>query len=563
MRNRLWYPEPGSGGDIPSRAEFGLSRADLDARMPVEFWREVVDRVAAEAPDTLLLAEAFWLMEGYFVRTLGMHRVYNTAFMNMLRDEDNAGYRQVIKNTLEFDPQILRRFVNFMNNPDEETSVAQFGKGDKYFGICVLLATLPGLPMFGHGQIEGLAEKYGMEYSRAYHDEPADRELVARHEREIAGLLRNRTLFADTAQFRLYDLFTAGGTVNEDVFAYSNRLGEQFALVVYHNRYAEAQGWLQWSAGFRDPSAEEQKRTRVIGVLGVEPAPGTYCLFRDHITGQQFLRATEDLSARGLFVHLGGYRYHVFLDWHTRTDDRLGHLALVEAHLGGGPASSIEDAIEGAFHAPLRKAFTDAVALPTEQARKLLTKEAARLYRRSLPREFPDHPVPASDPSGAAPAVLAARIFGLTAALADLLGWESTGAPDDAATFVQQLGLEQTLQESFSAGLPDQESAAMSLSLLEALFSTLWLSHGEEDLIPRTKAALIQLLSAGFPPEMDAEGNPTPDGFEMVLDCLLAAMTACRPVEPGALATCKQKILRSAAPSDFRADSMIAAFSDR
>ena len=73
--------------------------------MPVEFWREVVDRVAAEAPDTLLLAEAFWLMEGYFVRTLGMHRVYNSAFMNMLRDEENAKYRLVIKNTLEFDPR--------------------------------------------------------------------------------------------------------------------------------------------------------------------------------------------------------------------------------------------------------------------------------------------------------------------------------------------------------------------------------------------------------------------------------------------------------------------------
>ncbi|MFN8404113.1 MAG: hypothetical protein U0V48_11240 [Anaerolineales bacterium] len=27
---------------------------------------------------------------GYFVRTLGMHCVYNSAFMHMLRDEDNA-----------------------------------------------------------------------------------------------------------------------------------------------------------------------------------------------------------------------------------------------------------------------------------------------------------------------------------------------------------------------------------------------------------------------------------------------------------------------------------------
>lgn len=81
---RLWHPEPGTGGAIPSRSEYGMTRAEFDAWMPEEFWREVVDRIAAEAPDTLLLAEAFWLMEGYFVRTLGMHRVYNSAFMNML-----------------------------------------------------------------------------------------------------------------------------------------------------------------------------------------------------------------------------------------------------------------------------------------------------------------------------------------------------------------------------------------------------------------------------------------------------------------------------------------------
>jgi glycosidase len=247
---RLWFPEPGTGGDIPSRAEHGLTKADFDRHMPAEFWREVVDRVAQEVPDTLLLAEAFWLMEGYFVRTLGMHRVYNSAFMNMLRDEDNGKYRSVIKNTLEFDPQILKRYVNFMNNPDERTAVDQFGKGDKYFGICTMMATMPGLPMFGHGQIEGYTEKYGMEYRRAYWDEWPDGYLVERHEREIFPLLRRRVLFAEVDDFLLYDLFTPEGHVNEDVLAYSNRVGGEEALVVYHNRYAETRGWIRTSAAY-------------------------------------------------------------------------------------------------------------------------------------------------------------------------------------------------------------------------------------------------------------------------------------------------------------------------
>ena len=162
--------------------------------MPTEFWREVVDRVAAEVPGTLLLAEAFWLLEGYFVRTLGMHRVYNSAFMHMLRDEDGAGYRKVIKETIEFDPEILKRYVNFMSNPDEKTAVEQFGKGDKYFGVATVLATLPGLPMLGHGQVEGFGEKYGMEFRRATLDEQPDQWLVARHEREIFPLLHRRGL---------------------------------------------------------------------------------------------------------------------------------------------------------------------------------------------------------------------------------------------------------------------------------------------------------------------------------------------------------------------------------
>src|SRR5690606_4815329 len=164
---RLWHPRPGDGGAVPSRSRFGVSVEAFEASMPQEFWREVVERMAREAPDTLLLAEAFWLMEGYFVRTLGMHRVYNSAFMHMLMREENAAYRRLIRSVQAFDPRVLERFVNFMSNPDEESAADQFGSGEKYFGVTTLLATLPGVPMFGHGQFEGLREKYGMEYRRA------------------------------------------------------------------------------------------------------------------------------------------------------------------------------------------------------------------------------------------------------------------------------------------------------------------------------------------------------------------------------------------------------------
>jgi glycosidase len=211
---RLWFPKPGTGGDIPSRADHALSNEAFDAVFPHEFWREVVDRINAEMPNTLLLAEAFWLLEGYFVRTLGMHRVYNSAFMHMMMKEENAKYREAIRNTLHYNPEILKRYVNFMSNPDEQTAIAQFGKDDKYFGVALLMVTLPGLPMFAHGQIEGYNEKYGMEYKRAYYDEWPDEHFVRRHEREIFPLMKKRRLFSQVEHFELYDFINANGVVN-------------------------------------------------------------------------------------------------------------------------------------------------------------------------------------------------------------------------------------------------------------------------------------------------------------------------------------------------------------
>ena len=305
---RLWFPQPGTGGAIPTRAESGISKAAFDHVFPKEFWREVVDRVAMETPNTLLLAEAFWMMEGYFVRTLGMHRVYNSAFMNMLRDEDNAKYRDLIHKTLEFDPQILKRYVNFMNNPDEDTTISQFGKDGKYFGICTLMATLPGLPMFGHGQIEGFSEKYGMEYKRAYYDETPDQGLIARHEQLIFPLLHKRYLFAEVDNFVLYE-FSSGDGSYPDVFAYSNRVGSERGFVIYHNKWGDVRGCVRDSVVVNGAS-------QTLGEgLGLENHPGTFTIFRDAVSGLEYIRPTRNLFEKGLYFELDAYKTHVFLDF--------------------------------------------------------------------------------------------------------------------------------------------------------------------------------------------------------------------------------------------------------
>ncbi len=359
---RLWFPLPGAGGSIPSRAENAMSQEEFDALMPHEFWREVVDRVAVEVPGTLLLAEAFWLLEGYFVRTLGMHRVYNSAFMNMLRDEENAKYRSYLKKTIEFDPDIMKRYVNFMSNPDEKTAIDQFGDGDKCFGVATLLATLPGLPMFGHGQIEGYTERYGMEYKQAKMDEWPREDLVARHQAEIAPLLKKRYIFAESENFTLYDFWTGHGTVDENVFAYSNRMGGERSIVLYNNRYESTSGCIHHSAASMDKGSGELRQRQLGDGLGVAADDALVVRFRDVVSGLEYLRRAMDVHWHGLSFPLRGYQRMVLLDWQELRSSAEYPWDRLCDELNGEGSPNLEEALSHLRLRPVHDALWSAVS---------------------------------------------------------------------------------------------------------------------------------------------------------------------------------------------------------
>ncbi|MCB0270482.1 MAG: hypothetical protein KDH95_20160, partial [Calditrichaeota bacterium] len=331
-----------------------------------------------------------WMMEGYFVRSLGMHRVYNSAFMNMLKNEENKKYRYTIKNTIEFEPEVLKRYVNFMNNPDEETAIHQFGDGDKYFGVCVMMATMPGLPMFGHGQVEGFSEKYGMEYRKAYYDESPNEYLVARHEREIFPLLKKRYLFAEVEHFLLYDLYDENGSVNENVFAYSNRSGEERVLVIFNNSFSETRGWIHTSAAILEKSPEykdasdAQKRLiqKNLGDGLALPTGGDdFVIFRDSISNLEYIYNSQQLRHQGMYIELGAYKHRVLLDFRS-VYDRDGKYRELCNSLNGKGVASIEETLREIHLQPLHNAFrqfsqpaileklitaaTSDVALPTD-----------------------------------------------------------------------------------------------------------------------------------------------------------------------------------------------------
>ncbi|MDR1636805.1 MAG: alpha-amylase, partial [Treponema sp.] len=249
-----------------------------------------------------------------------------------------------------------------------DTAAAQFGRGDKYFGICTLLVTMPGLPMFGHGQIEGFEEKYGMEYRRSYRDEQPDPYLVERHQRDIFPLMKRRHVFSGSAGFRLYDFYTSGGHVNENVFAYSNRDWDEKALVLYNNSYYESSGWIKQSSPAIPQDNGAFTQDTLTEALSLHGESRYFTCFREQRSGLWFIRSSKSLGENGLFAALKGYESQVFMDIHEREDGLAAGLpadspwasrwSRLNHDLAGRGTPDPEAAVEDIFLADLYRPFT-------------------------------------------------------------------------------------------------------------------------------------------------------------------------------------------------------------
>lgn len=354
---RLWYPAPGSAGDIPGRADHTMSDEEFASCLGGEFWKRVVDTVQEKAPDTLLLAEAFWMMEGYFVRSLGFHRVYNSAFMNMLRDENNREYRKGIKETLSYDPEIMWRYVNFLNNPDENPAIEGFGTGDKYFGCCTLLATLPGLPMFGHGQIEGFREKYGMEFTSPRMDEKENIAFIEQHKRLIFPLLKKRYCYSGVKDFEFFDVVNDYKGVEENVYAYANGYGNDRVFVIYNNSYSVAEGRMKKSAKKNNLTDGNRVITQsdFISALKLKNAKCNYMKYRTLGDSLYHIYPISKIKKEGFYVKLNGFETRVMENITTVTDTNGIYAKYFEVY-GNRGALNIEEEGEALMFEPLYKA---------------------------------------------------------------------------------------------------------------------------------------------------------------------------------------------------------------
>ncbi len=86
------------------------------------------------------------------------------------------------------------------------------------------------------------------------------------------------------------------------MFAYTNRFEDQSSLVVYNNKFQETSGWINWA---NIPKQEEDKTVWTRKNLGsaweLRNDPEYFVIFRDEISGLEFIRNSREVHEKGLF----------------------------------------------------------------------------------------------------------------------------------------------------------------------------------------------------------------------------------------------------------------------
>ena len=253
------------------------------------------------------------------------------------------------------------------------------------------MATMPGLPMFAHGQVEGLREKYGMEFRRAYWNETANGGLVARHEREIFPLLRRRHVFSGVELIPPVRLLQRRRDGERGRLCLLQRSGEERGLVLYNNRYAEARGWVKTSAAFaaRTGSGKALVQKCLGEGLALPNEEGAFAIFREHLSGLQFIRGCRELWDRGMYAELGAFKCQVFLDFSVVRDGAEGRWARLSAELAGRGVPRMDTALREMELRPVRDPFSALLEMgPTAGAREGADRQKAA--RQKAVRRFED-----------------------------------------------------------------------------------------------------------------------------------------------------------------------------
>ena len=101
--------------------------------------------------------------------------------------------------------------------------------------------------------------------------------------------------------------------MDENVFAYSNRHGDELGLIIYHNRFADTRGWIKTSAAYLDKGSGDLRQKSLAEGLSL-PFEG-FVIFKDYVTHLEYIHSCAELWEKGLYVELNAYQCRALMDF--------------------------------------------------------------------------------------------------------------------------------------------------------------------------------------------------------------------------------------------------------
>jgi len=248
------------------------------------FWPKATARVREKSPNFLFMAECYWDLE-WPLQQQGFNYTYDKRLYDRLREGHAQSVREHFYAGLDYQDKMAR----FLENHDEPRAAAAFSPGVHEAAAAITYLS-PGLRFFHQGQLEGRKKRISPHLVRG--PEEVTDEKLKRFYKGLLSVLSHPVV--RSGHWQLLECVPAWeGNWTRDcfvAFAWESRGGERLLVAV---NYAPNQSQCYVRLPFSD--------------LGND-----HWQLRDLLGDAHYERNGSDLNARGLYLDVPGWQYHVF-----------------------------------------------------------------------------------------------------------------------------------------------------------------------------------------------------------------------------------------------------------
>jgi hypothetical protein len=248
------------------------------------FWPEATERVRKKAPNFRFMAEVYWDLEWTMLQQ-GFDYAYDKRLYDRLREGHARPVREHFHAGLDYQNKLTR----FLENHDEPRAAATFSP-EMHEAAAVVTFLSPGLRFFHQGQFEGRKKRISPHLIRGP-EEPVDQRLEPFYRRLLAVL---RDPIVRKGDWQLLECVPAwdGNWTSDCFLAFVwQSPGEERLLVAVN--YAPNQSQCYIRLPFPDLRNQQWQ-------------------LEDLLSDARYDRNGNDLEARGLYLDMAPWGYHVF-----------------------------------------------------------------------------------------------------------------------------------------------------------------------------------------------------------------------------------------------------------